>query len=122
MKLGISILFVKDVAKAKAFYVNKLGIDFIPPMSNDTFLTLKLEDDMLIGIQDIKTNLSINTETFKTGSNELGFEVKNIDEVWTKFKNMDLVITEIEEKPFGKVFYTKDPEGHYLSFYKPSFK
>lgn len=117
MKLGISILFVENVSLSKSFFVDKLGFSLIPHFSSDTFLALKVEN-CLIGIQDIKTTNLVEIKNFKAGSSELGFEVTEVEKLWHEFKEKGLELSELENKPFGRVFYMLAPEGHNLSFYQ----
>lgn len=117
MKLGISILFVKDIQKSKTFYIETLGIDYMPEFSDEKFVMLKPSNDVFVGLQDL-TTAEINPNEFKAGASELGFEVDAVDELWQNLISKGLTLKEPENKPFGRVFYTEDPDGHKLSFYK----
>ena len=115
-KLGITILFVEDLEKSKDFYVNKLGLEIMADLSSYGFVSFKLDGASSFALQDIK--IHEGDYQGRPGSAEVGFEVDNVEEIWQELKNKDVKISEIEKKPFGRVFYLKDLEGHNISIYQ----
>lgn len=120
MKLGIAILYVKNVKESKDFYVNKLGFHLLDFLSSESFVTLVSDPNdqrPLIALQDIKTTNIVDKENFKAESSELGFIVDDVDSTWEQYKSNGVECKEITNESFGRVFYINDPEGHIVSFY-----
>ncbi len=50
----------------------------------------------------------------------IGLLVDDVDRVWRDWKAKGVnLLTEPQDLPFGRNFDARDPEGHYLSVFKP---
>ena len=118
MNLGIVILYVHDIEKAKAFYSGVVGLPMVAEQSNDQFIFLQPAAGSILALQDIATT-SANAHSV-AGSTEIGLVVDDPDAVWKRWKDQGVeLVTEVEDKPFGRYFLAKDPEGHFVSVYRP---
>ncbi len=111
-KLGIVILHVNDLGKARDFYTNTLNLPIIEPLSDEHFLTLQL------GANQIGISNAPNVKP-QVGSTELGLEVKDVDDVYATWQKQGVtLLTSPQDFPFGRAFDAQDPEGHRLNVYK----
>lgn len=112
----IGFLVTKDYNKARAFYEEKLGFEFV---SLDQFALVMRAGPTMIRIVELKD--------FKPAQNTvLGWEVDDIQKVVAWLKKQGITL---EEYPFiqdrktfiwaapggGKVAWFKDPDGNVLS-------
>jgi predicted enzyme related to lactoylglutathione lyase len=118
MKMGIVILYVRDIQKAKAFYTEVVGLPVIEEQSDVNFIMLRPTEGSLLALEDISVLPAGQAK--EPGSIEVGLEVADADAVWQRWKSHGVeMVTELEDKPFGRTFLAKDPEGHYLTVYAP---
>lgn len=119
MNLGYIVLYVRDMSKAKAFYMELLGAEFLEKDSSPTFISLRPTGGSLIGLQDKATSRLAPARETESGSVELSFEVDDVDHTWKHWKEKGVeLLTEPVDLPFGRYFLAKDPEGNYLSIYR----
>jgi len=102
--------------KAKAFYQDTLGFTLEPGASPEVFVYVRLEDSPLFALQAI----SSTTESPATpgGCTEIGFFSDDVDGTFKRWKaNGVEIVTEPEDRPFGRYFLAKDLDGHYLDVF-----
>ena len=113
-KLGIVILSVRDLPRAKAFYTETLGQPELPEMSDDHFIVVALDNGCLIGLSPLAPG-----ETGRPGVVELGLEVADVDATWREWQAKGLTgMTDPSDTPFGRSFDAHDPDGNPLSIYQ----
>jgi predicted enzyme related to lactoylglutathione lyase len=118
MNMGIVILYVNDVAKAKKFYSEVIGLPVDEAQSDAKFVILHPSEGPLLALEDI--SISPVGKASAGRSAEIGFVVDNADAVWKQWKDRGVeMVTEIENKPFGRTFTAKDPDGYFLTPYQP---
>lgn len=119
MNLGFVILYVRDMARAKAFYTDVLGLTVVDAVSGPTFVTLRPAGGSLLALQDKSAAQLPPKQEEQPGSVELSFEVDDVDGTWKHWKARDVeLLTDPMDLPFGRYFLAKDPDGHYLSVYR----
>ena len=52
MNLNYVIVYVRDMAKVKAFYTDVLGLSVVEAVSSPTFVTIRTAGGAMIGLQD----------------------------------------------------------------------
>lgn len=119
MNLGFVILYVQDMEKAKAFYIDVLGLSVVEEVSGPSFVTLRPDGGSLVALQD-KTSARLPPRLEQQpGSVELSFEVDDVDGTWRRWQEQGVaIVVEPMDLPFGRYFLAQDPEGHYLSVYR----
>lgn len=129
-RLAIVTLFVRDIATARDFYVDKLGFEVVENASSDDFITLSTAGPGLIGLQAISGGNQRESKdlpdttaelgvTGAPGSVEVGFEVDDVDAVYRDWQAKGVNLTsEPSDLSFGRGFDARDPEGHRLSVFK----
>src|SRR5215510_7347637 len=118
MNMGIVILYVSDVAKSRKFYTDVIGLPVDEAQSGPEFVVLHPSEGSLLALEDIK--ISPESKRQAGRSAEIGFMVENTDAVWKRWKERGVeMVTEIEDKPFGRTFTAKDPDGYCLTPYQP---
>lgn len=119
MNLGFIILYVRDMAAAKAFYTEILGMAVVDEISSATFVTLHPSDGSLIGLQDKGAARLPPKDEDRPGGIELSFAADDVDATWQRWKDQGVeMLTEPMDLPFGRYFMAKDPDGYYLSVYR----
>lgn len=119
MNLGYVILYVRDMARAKAFYTDVLGLTVVEAVSGPTFVTLRPAGGSLLALQDKSAAQLPPKREEQPGSVELSFEAEDVDGTWKRWKEQGVeLVTDPMDLPFGRYFLAKDPEGHYLSVYR----
>ncbi len=119
MNLGFVILYMSDMEKAKAFYMDVLGMTVVDAISGPTFVTLRPTGGSLVALQDKTAARFPPKEETQPGSVELSFEVDDVDGTWQRWQDMGVeLVSDPTDLPFGRYFMAKDPEGHYLSVYR----
>ena len=119
MNLGFVVLYVRDLEKSKSFYTDVLGLTVMEAISGPTFVTLRPEGGAMVGLQDRAASQLPPGKEEQSGSVELSFEVDDVDDTWSKWKDRGVeLLTDPMDLPFGRYFLAKDPEGHYLSVYR----
>jgi len=116
MKLGIIILYVHNIEKAKAFYSDVVGFTVEPGDNSAAFAYLRPADSPMFALQDISTTTADKAAI--GGCTEIGFMVDDVDETFEHWKAKGAeIVSEPEDKPFGRYFLAKDPEGHFLDVF-----
>ncbi len=116
MNLGITVLYVRDVEKAKAFYTDVVGLPVDVEQSGPQFVMFRTDNGSLLALEDIA--ISEADKSSKAGSAEIGFQMGGVDDIWKRWKAKGVqMVTEPATKPFGRTFTAKDPEGHFVTIY-----
>jgi predicted enzyme related to lactoylglutathione lyase len=119
MNLGFVVLYVDDMAKAKAFYTETLGMTVVDAISSPTFVTLRPSNGSLVALQDKTAARFPPKDETQSGSVELSFEADDVDAVWRRWQEQGVeLLGDPVDLPFGRYFMAKDPDGHYLSVYR----
>lgn len=109
--LTLVSVFVRDVARARAFYMEMLGLEPIPQLSSESFAFLKPASGSPIAIQD--TSMLPQGIAAEPGGFRLDFEVDDLDATWNDWKAKGVAgLTEISDMGAGRVFFARDPEGN----------
>ena len=104
--IEIIMLPVKDRQKAKEFYL-KLGMELITeaPMPNgETWIQLGYPNE----------TTSISLATFQG----IIFETVDIEKNVSELKSKDIVVEKIDDTPWGKFAWLKDPDGNGLCLHQ----
>ena len=116
-RLGLLMLLVTDVPRAKAFYTDYLGLQTVQEFSGDEFVLLRsASGGTSIALQDA------SKETYGVplahGGIIVGFEVEDADAVYQEWKAKSVeIIGEVIDMGAGRTFTAKDPEGHYIQVF-----
>ncbi len=115
--LGIVSLYVRDLDRARAFYTETLGLPEVPEFSGPRFIALRPARGSLLAVQDAAT---VPPELAGApGGCELGLEVDDVDAVWRDWPARGVrILSESVDRPFGRTFLARDPEGHLLNVYR----
>lgn len=117
-KLGISILFVRDLPAEQKFYTEKLGFPLIPEGSDERFALFGIDGETPIALQTADSAPE-GSET-RAGGVELGLVVDDVDAVYRDWQAKGVeTLTAPKDLPFGRSFDARDPEGHLFTVYKP---
>ena len=118
MKLGIVVMYVHNFEKAKAFYHDVIGLPIELSQTSDKFAFMPLPGGPPLALQDI--SITSADKAARAGLTEIGFEVDDVDATYSRWKAKGVEIVEApENKPFGRYFLAKDPEGHLLDVFGP---
>ncbi len=118
-KLGIAVLYVRDVARERRFYSEVVGLPVIEDQSSPTFVMFAAGGETLLAVMDVSR---ANGPTGAPGSVDLGLEVQeDVDAIWRDWQTKGAsLLAEPKDLPFGRAFEAKDPEGHRLTVYRPA--
>src|SRR3989454_2877515 len=115
--LGLLMLLVRDVPRAKAFYTEYLGLEVVQEFSSDEFVMLRSRTG--------GTSLALQDATKETYGVPLahggiipGFEVEDADAIYQQWKAKSVeILGEVTDMGAGRTFTAKDPEGHYIQVF-----
>lgn len=117
-KLGIAILYARNLEAERRFYTEKLGMSVVPEASEPYFAVLAVSGDAMLALQDAATE-KIGAPG-PAGGVGIGFEVDDADKVWKELNSKGVATLEKpSDMPFGRAFHLFDPEGHRLTIYQP---
>ena len=119
---GMLTLYVSDIEKAKKFYIEFLGMEFLSDFSGDSFVLLRPIKGTQIALQPLSTLPA--GETAQAGGFEVNLQVEDVDAAWEEWKAKGVEgMTEITDMGAGRWFRAKDTEGHLLAVYQlyPNF-
>ena len=126
-KLGIVIIYVRNIKRMTEFYTHVLGLASIKEQTAETFVTLAAGGTW-IALADVagpwvsrKLNLLPTKQetTIAPIGIELSFEVEDVDATWREWQAKGVpTLTPPQDFPFGRAFDAQDPEGHLLNIYK----
>ena len=115
--LGLLMLLVSDVPRAKTFYTEYLGFEVVSQFSSYEFVLLHSSSG--------GTNLALQDATKETYGVPLAhggiipsFEVDDADAVYQQWKARSVeIVGEVIDIGAGRSFTAKDPEGHYIQVF-----
>lgn len=108
--LGYVGIIVKDVAEATAFYRDTLG--FTLEGAVPTMAQFETEGGAILGIQ--VSDLP-GEQPF-----EVAFIVEDVDATYAAWKARGVeMLEEPNDRPFGRTFLIRAPQGHMLRVFKP---
>ena len=108
--LGYIGIVVTDVAAATAFYRDTLG--FTLEGVSETMAQFERHDGAILGIQQ---STLPDEQPF-----EVAFMVEDVDATYTAWKARGVeMIEEPNERPFGRTFVIRAPQGHLLRVVQP---
>ncbi len=109
--LNFMILHVRDMAAARAFYTEKLGLKVAG--ESPTFIQFEAAG----GAGSF--SLQADEHATPTQTIELWWEVEDVDAEYKTLAGRGVEIaSEPQDQPFGRTLSVKDPEGNMLNFYK----
>ena len=109
--LGYVGIIVKDVAEATAFYRDTLG--FTLEGAVPTMAQFEAVGGAILGIQ--QSDLP-GEQPF-----EVAFIVEDVDATYTAWKARGVeMLEEPHDRPFGRTFVIRAPQGHMLRVFKPA--
>jgi catechol 2,3-dioxygenase-like lactoylglutathione lyase family enzyme len=116
-RVGIVMLFCRDLAKSKAFYTETLGLAITPQMSSDTFILLDLPGGPPISLQpmgDLPAGVGAEPGAFT-----LGLLVDDVNATYQDLQDKGVeLLTEVYDIGVGRSFRAKDPDGQVLEIYQ----
>lgn len=111
--IGYVGIVVKDVAATTAFFRDTLG--FTLEGASPAMAQFEQEDGAILGIQlaDLPSDQSF----------EPAFAIADIDATYATWKARGVeIVEEPNDRPFGRTFVFRAPEGHLLRVYSPQTK
>jgi predicted enzyme related to lactoylglutathione lyase len=116
-EFGMLGLYVRDMEKAKAFYVDFLGMKLIDQLSGPGFTFLMPAKGTAIALQEI-SSLPTDLQN-QPGGFEINLEVDDIDAAASAWKEHGVeIISDVADMGAGRFFRARDTEGHFLSVYQ----
>ena len=108
--LNFMILHVRDMATARAFYTEKLGLGVVA--ESPAFI-------QFAAVGNSSFSLQADEHATPTQTIELWWEVEDVDAEHAALAKRGVEIaSEPNDAPFGRTLSIKDPEGNALNFYK----
>ena len=115
--MAITILRVQDLETERRFYHDTLGFGIDEAQSDPHFVMLQTTGAML-ALEDVSHQPEKVTPA---GSAEIGLIVEDVDQVWQDWKSKGVsLLSQPADLPFGRAFDARDPEGHFLTVFKPA--
>ena len=115
--LAITILRVQNIEQERRFYHETLGFPIDEAQSEAHFVMLKTVGPTWLALEDVSQQPD---KAAPAGSAEIGLIVDDVDRVWQDWKSKGVnVLTQPADLPFGRAFDARDPEGHFLTVFKP---
>ncbi len=115
--LAITILRVQHIEQERSFYHETLGFPVDETQSDPHFVMLQTAGPTWLALEDVSHQPD---KSFPAGSAEIGLVVDDVDQVWQDWHSKGVnVLTKPADLPFGRAFDATDPEGHFLTVFKP---
>ena len=114
-RLGNINLFVRDVARAKQFYVQALGLVEDQERSAPPGFALLQAGNCTITLQDATAP---GAKFGSADSIELGFEVEDVEAACQRLQAMGAQVSDVQQMGWGGGFDALDLDGHRLTIYK----
>ena len=118
-QLGLVMVLVPDMSRAKEFYTELLGYEVVQALSSPDgdFLFLHAKTGgPNVALQDAnKQNYGVPAEH---GGIILGYAVEDADAVYQDWKSKSVeILGEVFDMGAGRIFTAKDPAGNYIQVY-----
>ena len=118
-QLGLVMVLVPDMPRAKAFYTELLGYEVVQALSSPA------EDFLFLHSKTGSPNIALqdaNKETYgvpvERGGIILGFAVEDADAVYRDWQSKSVeILGEVGDMGAGRMFTAKDPAGNYIQVY-----
>lgn len=112
--LVLVMLYVRDLARAEAFYREMLGLERVAQFSSDTFIFLKPEQGTPLALQAVSDMpAGMNAQP---GATQLSFDVADVEAAYAEWRTKGIeVVSEITDMGAGRMFLARDPDGNTLS-------
>lgn len=108
--LNFMILHVRDMAAARAFYTEKLGLAVVA--ESPAFIQFE-------AVGGSSFSLQADEQAAPTQTIELWWEVGDVDAEHAALTKRGVeIVSGPQDMPFGRTLSVKDPEGNVLNFYK----
>jgi lactoylglutathione lyase len=115
-ELGPPVLFIEDVERSKAFYVDTLG--FTLGFEDSTSAGLFVGDDMFMVVtvpsaEDMLTGETLSTPTGQRATGLFNIFVENVDEAFAtlRAKGVEFIVDPIDRYWGRRTAHFKDPDG-----------
>jgi predicted enzyme related to lactoylglutathione lyase len=109
--LNFVILHVRDVAAARTFYTDALGLAVTA--ENPTFVQFQATGGATLALQH-------DEAAAPTGTIELWWQAPAVDATFAQLRERGVaIVSEPTDQPFGRTVAIKDPEGNVLAMYQP---
>ncbi len=107
---------VEDMARAKAFYAEKLGLTLDPDFSGDTWAEFQLPDGTTLALFAVK---AVNLEFEPNKGGAVGLRVPAVEEAFAKLKTQGFAQADaIMETPVCFMGFIQDSEGNSLVLHR----
>lgn len=114
--VGLIMLYVADMAQARAFYEDTLGLTVVPQLSSDEFVFFQLAGGSPIALQT--TAAAPEGMNIQPGGCELGFEVDDVDAVLNAWTEQGVLgLSEIIDMGASRMFRAQDPDRRIINVY-----
>ena len=121
MKHKYFSIVTKNVAKLSEFYKTILYAEMNGIIDLDNYVEFFIDDFVVCveSITSVENRSGISFATFSTGSVIIELEVDNVDEEYTRLRQMGIKVNkEPFDNPWGtRNFYFNDPDGNLVCFY-----
>ena len=111
-QFGYAIAIVRDVAAAKRFYVESLGMEL--EIDDPHFVQFKAANGATFAIAPESDSMD------GSGRNELWWVVDDADAAFQRLSEAAEIVVPMKDMPFGRCFGVKDPAGQPRYFLQPA--
>jgi lactoylglutathione lyase len=124
MARAFPIIYVPDVARSAAFYIDRLGFQEIarmPPGDEAGYIGLQLEDSRLAIVDEGWPAERLGVRRGDGPRFELWVYVDDVDRTVAQLREADVpVLAEPEDMPWGeRMAYVSDPDGNPVALASP---
>jgi predicted enzyme related to lactoylglutathione lyase len=111
------MLFSQNLAKAKTFYTETLGLPINPQMSSETFILVSPAEGPPISLQPA-SDMPAGVGS-APGPLVMGLVVEDVDATFQDLKGKGVeILTDISDIGVGRSFRANDPDGNVLEIYQ----
>ena len=112
--LGNINLFVRDIARAREFYVTLLGLTEDTERSAPPDFVLIQAGSVTLTLQNEKAD---GAAFGSAESIEIGFAVDDVQAIYDKLSTAGVEVSGLQTMGWGSGFDARDPDRHRLTFY-----
>lgn len=114
-RLGNINLFVRDIAQARRFYTEALGLTEMPERSAPPSFALLDAGGCTITLQDAAATGAIFGSS---DSVELGFAVADVEAAGAALRAWGVEVSAVQQMGWGSGLDARDPDGYRLTVYR----